>query len=96
VPAVSPAAPDEVEAGYAAAERLMRIGATAEARAALLDLSARHDGDPRTEPALIDLARLASGAGQPEEARRLLQAYLRRYPQGTFAAQAEARLRELQ
>jgi len=73
----------------------MRVGATVEARAALLDLVARHSDDPRVEPALIDLARLSASAGKRNAARGFLREYLRRYPRGTFATQAAARLRAL-
>ena len=73
----------------------MRVGAVVEARAALLDLVAHHGDDPRSEPAWIDLARLAAETGRRDEARRLLTEYLRRYPRGTFGSQARARLEAL-
>ena len=47
----------------------MRAGSATAARTALLDFVTAHPGDPRAEPALLDLARLALAAGHPIEAR---------------------------
>ena len=52
----------DVGAEYAAAEALMRAGATTEARRALLEMVAAHPHDPRAHVALLDLARLAFAA----------------------------------
>jgi hypothetical protein len=76
-PATAPRPPPahrarDAEAAYAAAEELMRAGATTAARRALLDLVAAHPGDTPAQTALLDLARLALTAGHPLEARRHL------------------------
>jgi len=69
----SPLAPgSEAEALYAAAEVQMRAGANQQARATLRELVARHGGDPRSEAALLDLARLSLAAGATDDARRFL------------------------
>ena len=50
----------------------MRAGANEQARATLRELVARHGGDPRSEAALLDLARLSLAAGATADARRFL------------------------
>ena len=59
----------DAETAYAAAEELMRAGSATAARKALLDFVTAYPGDPRAEPALLDLARMALAAGHPIEAR---------------------------
>ena len=67
-----PASVSEAESLYAAAEAQMRAGANEQARATLRELVARHGGDPRSEAALLDLARLSLAAGATADARRFL------------------------
>jgi hypothetical protein len=69
-PATAPGG--DAEALYATAEAQMRAGANDRARATLLELLARHGGDPRGEAALLDLARLSLAAGATTDARRYL------------------------
>ena len=62
----------QAEALYAVAEAHMRAGANEQARATLRELMVRHGGDPRSEAALLDLARLSLAAGATADARRFL------------------------
>ena len=47
------------------------------------------------EAALFAAARYEARAGHPDAARRLLETYLQRYPQGSLATQARSQLRSL-
>ena len=70
-------------------------GASADARAALLDYIERYPSSLRTAGALYFLGRLAEDLGDPREARELYQLLRRRYGHGYYALRAADRLGRL-
>jgi TolA-binding protein len=59
------------------------------------EVARKHGDSPAGETALFAAARAAHSSGQRDEAKRLLERYLGRYPNGQFVKEARNRLAQL-
>jgi hypothetical protein len=90
-----PSPTEAAEARTLRAECAMVSGDPQRAADLYADVSRRYGDLPAGETALFAAARVHVNAGDRRAAAQLLRAYLARYPQGRFRAEAVARLRAL-
>jgi ferric-dicitrate binding protein FerR (iron transport regulator) len=90
-----PSPSEAAEASTLRAECAMVSGDPGRAADLYADVSRRYGDLPAGETALFAAARVQVNAGNRRAAAELLRAYLARYPQGRFRAEAVARLRAL-
>ena len=88
----APSAAESAEARSLLAECAIVEGNPPEAQRAYAQVAERYAGTAAGETALFAAARLER---DPARSRERLEAYLKRYPEGRFRAEAEARIRAL-
>lgn len=85
----------DAEARTLLAECALVAGDPKEAAKRYAEVARKHGDSPAGETALFAAARAAHSSGQRDEAKRLLERYLGRYPNGQFVKEARNRLAQL-